>query len=374
MEAADGWLLRVRLPGGVVEPEQLDVAAAASERWGRGVVEITTRGNLQLRGIADGAVAAAAGALVDGGLARPDPLLDARRAVVASPLTGHDPAEARSAASLVEALVDGLTAAALPGPLAPKFGVVVDTSGSIRVSAVPADVLLVARRDAVGAVGWSMAIGHGAHPRWSGPVGPCTDADLVRLIVDVAARCAAHGGRAAELSPDAVAAVAGRRRPSSVARATTPPAASVGPWDHVAADRVNVIGAPPLGRLDPVQLRRLAGVGRRGLGLRVTPSGAVAVLGVPRSELGAVTAELNGAGCSTDPLDGWHAVSACAGSDGCASGRADTLAAAARIASAPEGRRRVHLSGCEKLCGAPSDARVLIADGAGRFVSAEGWP
>jgi precorrin-3B synthase len=376
METADGWLLRMRLPGGTIAPDQFDAVADTSERWGRGIVEITARGNLQLRGVAAEAVALAADALVHAGLADPEPVLDARRAVVAPPLTGHDPAEARSVAGLTEVLVDALVAAALPGPLAPKFGVVLDTTGSIRVGAVPGDLLLVAR-PAAGATEWWAAIGHGGQPGWSGVLGPCTDAELVRLTVDLAARCAAHGCRAADLPPATVAAVSGHRPYAPVGRATSPAAASVGPWDHVAPDRVSVVGAPPLGRLGPDGLRRLAGAGRRGLGLRVTPTGCVAVLGVRRHDLDLVTAELHGAGCSTDPLDGWHAVSACAGADGCASGRADTLAAATLVArcSAPDGRRpRVHLSGCEKRCGAPGDARILVADEAGRFVGDEEAP
>jgi precorrin-3B synthase len=376
METADGWLLRVRLPGGAIEPDQLDLVAATSERWGRGIVEITARGNLQLRGVPATAVGAAAAALVDGGLALPDPTLDARRAVVAPPLTGHDPAEARSGASLVEALVDGLMAAPLPSPLAPKFGVVIDTSGSIGVGAVPADLLLVARRTPAGNVDWSAAIGHGARPRWGGALGPCTDAELVGMAIDLAARCATEGCRAAELPDAAVAATTGGRPRAVVARVSSAPAASVGPWDHIASDRVSVVGAPPLGRLGPDELRRLAAVGRRGQALRVTPAGCVAVVGARRDEVESVTAGLQAAGCSTDPLDGWHTVSACAGAEGCASGRADTLAAAAVVArgASQAGRQRVHLSGCEKLCGAPADARILVADGAGRFVAVEATP
>src|SRR3954452_4315541 len=122
METGDGWLLRIRLPGGAVTPAQLDVVADAAERWGRGIVEITARGNLQVRGVAAGAVEAAAGALVDGGLALPDPGLDARRAVVAPPLTGHDPAEAAAADSLVADVVGALLDLPATSPVPPKFG------------------------------------------------------------------------------------------------------------------------------------------------------------------------------------------------------------------------------------------------------------
>ena len=368
METGDGWLLRIRLPGGAVTPAQLDVVAATSERWGRGIVEITARGNLQLRGVATGAVEAAAGALMDGGLALPDPGLDARRAVVAPPLTGHDPAEAAAADALVAAVLRALVELPPSAPLPPKFGVVIDTAGRLAVSGVPADVLLAAHRAGTGATTWTVAIGHGPEPRWSGA---CDGADLVALAAGVAARCAARGCRAAELPGMDVAALAGDRAAAAPPRrATTPPADGAGLWDHPDPARVNVVATAVLGRLDPSQLRHLAAVGRRGLGVRFTPAGGVAVVGARRDELDAVTAGLHAAGCSTDPLDGRHTVSACAGSDGCTAARADTLPAAALMMRRPPGSGRVHLSGCEKRCGAPAGVRVLVADGAGRFEAA----
>jgi precorrin-3B synthase len=370
METGDGWLLRVRVPGGALDPAQLEVIAAASQRWGRGVVEITARANLQIRGVAAGDVEAAAEALVAGGLALADPALDARRAVVASPLTGHDPAEAAGAEGLVTALVAALVAADLPGELPPKFGVVVDTGGAVPVAAVPADLLLTARPDAGGRALWSAVTGPG--PRRRTDLGPVDEAALVTVALALAERCAIHGCRAGDLP------AAGGQLLSEAAVAA--PAGRVGVTDHLDCARVNVVGAPPLGRLDPGQLRRLAAVARRALGLRLTPGGAVALVGVPRAELDRVRRRLHEAGCSTDPADPWATVSACVGTDGCAAARGDTHAAAhavvaARRTGGPGGigtpgtdpTGPVHLSGCEKRCGAPAGARLVVAGEDGRF-------
>jgi len=77
-------------------------------------------------------------------------------------------------------------------------------------------------------------------------------------------------------------------------------------------------------------------------------------------------AALRAGGCSTDPSDARHMVSACVGASGCSAGRADTrVAALALMARRP--MARVHLSGCEKRCGAPGDAEVRVAGEAG-------WP
>src|SRR3954453_4608101 len=55
--AADGGLARVRVPGGVLTAAQVRVLADAARELGDGHLEMTSRGNLQLRGLPDGAEA-----------------------------------------------------------------------------------------------------------------------------------------------------------------------------------------------------------------------------------------------------------------------------------------------------------------------------
>ena len=369
METGDGWLLRVRRPGGVVTAAQLEAAADVSERWGRGIVEVTSRGNLQLRGIAGGAVDGAAAALVDAGLADPDPSRDARRGVVAPPLTGHDPAEVVDAGRLLAAVVDSLVTAALAPGLPPKFGVVVDTGGSIRVGAVPADLVLVA----AGGGRWSAAVGHGPAARWTGYLVADGVDEVASLAVALAWRCSARRVRAADLPATDLDAVLGRHRRGPMRPVgTTATSASVGRWEHPEPGRLNVVAAPFLGRLAAAAVRQVAAAAARAAAVRLTPARCIALVGVQQSELEAVVTKLHAAGCSTDPADERHTVSACVGSHGCAAGRADTLAAATALAARrhpePGPHEPVHLSGCEKGCGAPATGPVLVADAAGRFV------
>ena len=278
------------------------------------------------------------------------------------PSPGTTPAKPEPPGALTDAVGAALVAAALPGPLPPKFGVVLDTGGAISVGAVAGDLLLVATEG----TGWSATIGHGPVPRWSGRLGR-DDGAVVALAVALATSCAAHQCRAADLPGTALAAVvAGHPAAPPPCVATTSPAASVGTLAHVDPACVNVVGAPLLGRFAPAELRHLAAAGRRGRGVRLTPAGCAAVVGVRRDELDDVGADLSAAACSTHGSDPRHMVSACAGAGSCAAGRADTRAAAlALMARRP--LARVHLSGCEKRCGAPSDTSVLVAGEAG-------WP
>ena len=54
-QAADGALARIRLPGGMIGARQLEALAHAAKDFAGGTLELTARGNLQLRGIRDAA-------------------------------------------------------------------------------------------------------------------------------------------------------------------------------------------------------------------------------------------------------------------------------------------------------------------------------
>src|SRR6185312_16317461 len=51
--AADGSLARVRLPGGIITATQLSALAWAANEFGSPAMELTSRGNIQIRGITD---------------------------------------------------------------------------------------------------------------------------------------------------------------------------------------------------------------------------------------------------------------------------------------------------------------------------------
>ncbi|MFD0490684.1 hypothetical protein ACFQ0O_30635 [Saccharopolyspora spinosporotrichia] len=53
-DAADGGLARVRVPGGALTPRQFAVLGAASAGLGDGGLELTSRANVQVRGLAAG--------------------------------------------------------------------------------------------------------------------------------------------------------------------------------------------------------------------------------------------------------------------------------------------------------------------------------
>src|SRR4051812_37034461 len=63
MHTGDGLLARLRPTGGVVSPSQLSAIAALAQQFGNGQIEVTARGNLQVRGLRAEGVAAFAEAV-----------------------------------------------------------------------------------------------------------------------------------------------------------------------------------------------------------------------------------------------------------------------------------------------------------------------
>lgn len=85
-QAADGPLARIRVPGGRLAPEQLQALADAARELGNGHLELTSRGNIQLRRVHD--AAALADRLGAAGLL-PSRTHERVRNIVASPLSGR---------------------------------------------------------------------------------------------------------------------------------------------------------------------------------------------------------------------------------------------------------------------------------------------
>ena len=85
-QAADGAMARIRLPGGMITAAQLATLADVSIRLGSGTLELTARGNVQVRGITD--VAAVGDAIAVAGLL-PSATHERVRNIVASPLSGR---------------------------------------------------------------------------------------------------------------------------------------------------------------------------------------------------------------------------------------------------------------------------------------------
>lgn len=375
--AADGGLARVRLPGGRVAAAALAALAAAAAELGSGVLELTSRGNVQLRGLGPGSEGELSGRLRAAGLL-PSDTHERVRNIVASPLTGLLAGDRPDVSALVAALDAGLRAdpglAGLPG----RFLFAVD-DGAADVTALGADVGLLA----AGTGTYALLLG-GVDPGLRPPAHAAVAGALAAARAFLAERAAQGSAawRIAEL-PGGRAAVAARLRraqipcldgsggPAEVATALTVPRAPE-PGPHPQRDgRVALVVLVPAGRLDAAAARALAAAAGPAA-LRVTPWRSVVLPGLDAGSVDAVAAALGAHGLVTDPGSAWAGVSACAGRPGCARAVADVRAAAAAVvpgprAAAPGARPLpVHWAACERRCGRPPGSYVDVlatADG-----------
>ncbi len=141
-QAADGGLARVRLPGGALPAAALAVLGAAAAELGNGVLELTSRANVQVRGLRPGVEAELVARLRAVGLL-PSETHERVRNIIATPLTGRHLNGHIDVRGLVRELDKHLCAdpalAALPG----RFLFTVD-DGAADVSALEGDVGLLA--------------------------------------------------------------------------------------------------------------------------------------------------------------------------------------------------------------------------------------
>jgi ferredoxin-nitrite reductase len=120
------FMVRLRLPSGVIQAEQLELLADCVDRCGdQGSADLTTRQNIQLRGLLLEDMAPLLAGLERLGLTSRQSGHDNPRNITANPLAGIDPEEFLDTRPLVEAIQNRLLAADGPRNLPRKFNVAV---------------------------------------------------------------------------------------------------------------------------------------------------------------------------------------------------------------------------------------------------------
>ncbi|MFL6124186.1 precorrin-3B synthase [Actinophytocola sp.] len=357
-QAADGAVARVRVPGGQLTAAAFAAIAGSAAELGDGTIELTSRANLQARGLADGeelsARLSAAGLL-------PSATHERVRNVLASPLTGRDGAGLADVRPLVADLDRALCArsalAALPG----RFLFAVD-DGRGDVAWLDADVAAVLTSENTAAV-LLAGVDAGLRAPLAG-------------VVDLLLRCAEtfltlrdDEWRLAELpaGPERIAAHLPRPAcPGGAPRNSERPEGDRQGIGRVAQvdGRVALVVGAPLGWLDRGQAAALVATGAP---LVVTPWRRLVVADLPPDRADAVADRLRRAGLLLDPADPVARVTACTGRPGCAKALADVRAAAAPV---PGTTLPVHWSGCARRCGRPRGTVVdVVATGHGYSVT-----
>ncbi|KRE22193.1 hypothetical protein ASE66_27515 [Bosea sp. Root483D1] len=367
MLTGDGLLVRLHPPRNALTPGQLAHVAELASRHGNGQIEISGRGNLQLRGIREDAHPALVDDLLVAGLVDEADGDGPSRLTLTSPLAGRATDELLDAAALADAVERaGRGVTGLPA----KFSIVVDGGGALALDGFAADLRLRAVSAETVVFGLPGEF-------WLGPAAPHEVAMYAAHLLDgfVAASKGSSGKvrRMRDLSSDELTQLAtlSGLRPLPAPASRPKPASSglVAERD----DRVALLAGLPFGRTDTAGLRRLGELARNaGLReIRVSPWRGLAFCGLSADAASILQEALRDEGLIVEPNDPRLAVSACAGAPACARGEAATLANAAVLAEAMTpmlaGGLSLHVSGCAKSCAHPGIADLTLVGSGGGY-------
>ncbi|WP_251057642.1 cobalamin biosynthesis protein CobG [Streptomyces sp. ISL-94] len=373
--ADDGMLARIRLPGGLLGIRQASVLGLAADRFGDGHLELTSRGNVQLRGLGDGCGAGLA-ELLDGAGLLPAPSHERVRNIVATPVSDD-------VVPWVGELDRLLCASSRATALSGRFLFALD-DGRGDVAALDPDVTVLAGGGLRRAL---VRLGAGAHAvEVAAADAPRAALLASEYFLDAADAAGTRAWRVAELPTEHVlqeGEFAARLAAVGVAAARVPDvawpyAAPPQPWGPGIGDQTPLCVLPALGRLSSAQWRVLVQVADQGRGgLRVTPWRSIIL---PRASTRRPIdgyARLVSAGLVVAPDDPWQSVTACTGQPGCAKALADVRADARAVVAESTGALPVHWSGCERRCGHPRGTAwvdVLATGNDGYAMSVHGEP
>jgi precorrin-3B synthase len=330
MQSGDGLVVRVRPRGGRLSPDQAAGLADLAARHGNGLIDLSARANVQLRGVTTAshpALIAGLGAL---GLLDATPQAESARNIVVTPFwLAQDGTQ-----ELAHALMQALASPAVP-PLPGKFGYAIDTGAAPVLRDVSADIRIEQ------AMGGLFVWADGAA---TGTVVSSPDAaisavhDLITWFVLAGGITNRRGRMAALIARGAIV-------PSRFQADPVPLAVPFQPRPGMLPQGAMV--GFEFGQLQAQTLGHLARLGP----MRLTPwrmilvEGAQVLPDIP----GLITR-------ADDPL---LRVVACTGAPGCKQAHQPTRALARRLAQLwPAGL--LHVSGCAKGCAHPGAAQTTL--------------
>ena len=330
MASGDGLLVRVKPRFGRIAADALSALADLSDRFGNGVIDLTSRGSLQVRGVSEAGYPALLDALIAAGLVDADAEREGRRNVVVTPFWAPGDLSERLAAAVIGAL-DRLPE--LPG----KMGIAVDTGSARRLTDVSADF-----RFEMNGTSSLILRADGAAK------GVCvTEETAVDRLIEMAEWFVESGGLQAG------------RMARHIARIPMPdhwnvPAAQSSATEVVpgTVETGQLLGVP-FGQMETAQLRSL--LSRAAVSdVRVLPWRMLLLED-------AVPVEVEGFLSGPDPL---LYVAACPGALACGQGEVATR----NVARALVGQvRSLHVSGCAKGCARQAASDVTLVGRNGRF-------
>jgi ferredoxin-nitrite reductase len=381
----DSFMLRLRLPGGIVTAHQAKGLAEIAERFGGGYLDITTRANLQIREIGAQHPLDVLIAVDELGLTSRGAGADNIRNVTGSPTAGIDPQELIDTRPLTRALHHLILNHRELYGLPRKFNIAFDGGGRTGVLEDTNDIGFAAVRvgpeqPAPEGVYFRMLLGgltgHGNFARDSGVLiepgeAAAAAVAIVRVFIEHGDRTDRNKARLNYLIErwgiDKVMQEAARHMPAPWRYVPAESCEARGPIDRQAHIGIHPQKQPGLfyvgvlargSRLTAAQLRGLADIAaRRGSGtLRLSVWQNLLLSDIAEAEIGEAVAEIEALGLATRASAIRAGLVACTGNAGCRFALADTKRHALELTDHLEARvaldapLNIHLTGCPNSC------------------------
>jgi precorrin-3B synthase len=374
MESGDGLLVRLRVTGGILTFEKARAIAQASLKYGSGLLDLSARGNLQIRGVTPTKWPELIHDLTAYGLIDQDAEAESVRNVIASPLAGLDPAAIIDVRPLTVALENTLIVDGKLHALPPKFGFSIDDGGSLGLNGFHADINLE-------------AVIHEGQPKIGLRLGSANvlaiverddsisaSTQLARFFISQTSSESSHPLKRMNdllLKRDAgeiLTALGFGPIVNSPKRPTTPPPLGLMPL----GDKTVLGVAAPFGRWHANDILLLASSTKHAsyAELRLTPWRAI-LIPFDKPEAAQTQMDLLSPRFILHANDPRLAVAACSGMPACRNATTEThddaLSFASLFASDPWSGIRLHVSGCEKGCAKPSPTHAVLIAKNGKY-------
>jgi len=331
MRSGDGLVVRIRPHASRIDATQAMGIAELAERHGNGIIDLTNRANLQIRGVSDAGHLPLIEGLARLGLVDPDPDTEARRNILMTPFCTEGDEIASIAAELEQALATG------PAGVPTKFGFAVDCGKERVLAGASADVRieravtghLIVRADGA-------ELGRQVTRREAVNVALA----LTEWFVNSGGAKGSRGRMAAHIG-------AGARLPEALCGNARPAHSQVLPGPGVYPQ--GAMFGMAFGQLTCAALRCLVDCAPA---LRMTPWRMILAEGMremPRCE-----------GLISQAEDPMLRVIACSGAPRCGQAHADTRALATALAPHIAEDARLHVSGCAKGCAHSGPASITL--------------
>jgi len=383
--AQDSFMLRLRIPGGILKAHQMRGLAEIAERWGAGRVDLTTRANAQIREFQPKDIVRVLNAVQDLGLTSRGSGADNIRNITASPLAGIDPAELIDTRPFAHALHHYILNSRDLYDIPRKFNVAFDGGGAISVVADTNDIGFVAvrvgegRRVPAGIYFRVLLCGITGHKQFAADSGllvkpeqaVALTAAMIRVFSDHGDRTDRKKARLKYLvdqwGMERFIAETEKRLTFQLMHVPVEECEPRNPIDraaHIGIHRqtdhnLNYIGVSvPVGRLPAAQMRAVADVAEScGSGeLRLTVWQNLIIPNIPSEDVALATERLRSAGLEFTVGTVLAGTVACTGNRGCRYAATDTKAHAVELANIIDARFKIvqpvnlHVTGCPHSC------------------------